>query len=239
MRPLVVLPTYNEAENIETVIKKLRDSVKGVSILVVDDNSTDGTSEKVKKLAEGLGDIYMISRPGKMGLGSAYLTGFKWGLERDFDYFFEMDSDLSHDPASINDFLEAFSKGYDVVIGSRYVPGGAIPSWSLMRLFLSKGGNIFASIMLGIKVKDATSGFRGYNREFLEKLDFGKITAEGYGFQIEMVYQAKKLGAKIIEVPISFVDRVKGKSKMSGKIVAEAFYLVTKWAIGDRIMRRH
>jgi dolichol-phosphate mannosyltransferase len=231
MKPLLVLPTYNEAQNIEEVISKVQKSAPSCSILVVDDSSPDKTAEIVKKLSESNPKIYLLQRPGKMGLGSAYRTGFKWGMENGFDVFIEMDSDLSHDPEQINDLLSAIAQGYDVAIGSRYIPGGKIPNWSFLRKALSVGGNLYAKWLLGFHVNDSTSGFRAYRAEILKQINLERITAEGYGFQIEMTFRAYQSGGKIKEVPITFVDRVRGTSKMSSKIVTEALFLVTKWSL--------
>ena len=228
MRTLVVLPTYNEILNIEAMLRALRAIVPECDILVVDDGSPDGTAAAAQQLGAQLGQISILSRTSKEGLGSAYRAGFTWGLERNYDSFVEIDCDFSHDPNSLPKLLEAAITN-EVVIGSRYVQGGAIPSWSLPRLLLSRGGNKYASALLALRVSDATAGFRVYSKSALEKINYETVRADGYGFQIEMTYRARQGGASIIEVPISFTDRTRGESKMSSAIVVEALWLVTKW----------
>ncbi|HLI43225.1 MAG TPA: polyprenol monophosphomannose synthase [Acidimicrobiales bacterium] len=237
MRVLVVLPTYNEAENISNVLALVRRSLPEASVLVVDDNSPDGTADLAEKAGQDLGGIEVLRRPGKSGLGSAYRDGFRWGLERGYDVLVEMDSDLSHDPAALPSIVAPLEAGKDVVIGSRYVPGGSIPDWSLSRRLISRGGNVFAAVMLGLPVKDSTAGYRAYAARILEKVDLSAIRADSYGFQIEMTYRTLQAGAEIEEVPIRFVDRTLGSSKMSTYTVAEAFALVTLWGI-ERLARR-
>jgi dolichol-phosphate mannosyltransferase len=213
VRVLVVLPTYNEILNIETMLRTLRSVVPTADVLVVDDASPDSTADKANELSGELGQVQVLSRPAKSGLGGAYRAGFAWGLERGYDYFVEIDCDFSHDPRDLVELLKAAER-FDVVIGSRYVAGGTIPRWSL----------------LGLGVADSTAGYRVYSKEALEKIDYPTVTADGYGFQIEMTYRAKRGGASIIEVPIAFTDRTLGESKMSSAIVVEALWLVTKWA---------
>jgi dolichol-phosphate mannosyltransferase len=229
VRTLVVLPTYNEILNVETMLRTLREVVPSADILVVDDDSPDGTAKVAEKIAEELGQIHLLNRPLKEGLGGAYRAGFTWGLERDYEYFVEIDCDFSHDPRAMPSLLVAAST-HEVVIGSRYIKGGVIPKWSLSRKLLSRGGNEYATIMLGLKVADSTSGFRVYSKSALQKIHYQSVTADGYGFQIEMTHRARRSGASIIEVPISFTDRKHGDSKMSKNIVIEALWLVTKWA---------
>jgi dolichol-phosphate mannosyltransferase len=236
VRVLVVLPTYNEILNIEAMVRALRDGVPEADILVVDDASPDGTAEAVRNLASELGHVELLSRAAKSGLGSAYRAGFTWGLERGYDHFVEIDCDFSHDPAALVHLLE-LAETHDVVIGSRYIPGGSIPKWSLPRRLLSRLGNQYASIMLGLGVADSTAGYRVYSRRALEVIDFATVGADGYGFQIEMTYRARRGGASIIESPIAFRDRIKGESKMSGAIVVEALILVTRWG-AERLVRR-
>jgi dolichol-phosphate mannosyltransferase len=228
VRPLVVLPTYNEAGNVAQVLPRIRAAVPDAEILVVDDNSPDGTAELVETLAAGLGGIQVLRRPGKSGIGNAYRAGFRWGLERGFDAFVEMDADLSHDPAQLPDLLGGLA-GADLVIGSRYVPGGSIPNWAPHRRLLSEAGNRYAAVALGMRVRDLTSGFRAYSAATLQDLDLDRIRADGYGFQIEMAFRAHRRGRLVTEVPIRFVDRVAGQSKMSMRIVVEALLLVTLW----------
>ena len=230
MRTLVVLPTYNEILNIEAMLHSLRGSVPDCDILVVDDGSPDGTGDAVARIGSDVGRIELLRRMTKSGLGAAYRAGFSWGLERGYDHFVEIDCDFSHDPAALPTLLNAATSN-DVVIGSRYVPGGHIPQWSLLRRMLSRGGNQYATMMLGLGVVDSTSGYRVYSKKALQAIDFQTVTAGGYGFQIEMTYRAKRAGLTIIELPISFTDRALGESKMSGPIVVEALWLVSKWAI--------
>ena len=229
MRTLVVLPTYNEILNVEAMLRALRDVVPECEILVVDDASPDGTGERAESVAHELGAIQILRRSSKSGLGGAYRAGFTWGLEHGFDHFVEIDCDFSHDPHALPSLLDA-ARDHDVVIGSRYVKGGQIPQWALSRRMLSRGGNQYASLMLGLGVADSTAGYRVYSKGALEAINFQSVTADGYGFQIEMTYRARRGGASIVEVPISFTDRERGQSKMSGAIVIEALWLVTKWA---------
>lgn len=232
MRPLVVVPTYNESENIERMLRRIRECLPATGILVVDDGSPDGTADIVRTVAAEDPGVHLLTRSGKSGLGSAYRAGFAWGLERGFDAFVEIDADFSHDPAALPTLLAPLEQGFDVSIGSRYVEGGSIPNWAWHRHLLSRGGNVYASTVLGLGVSDSTAGYRAYSDRILKKLDLEQIRAEGYGFQIEMTYRAKQHGAAITEVPISFVDRAAGKSKMSGVIVVEALGLVTWWGFG-------
>jgi len=232
MRPLVVIPTYNESENIERMLARIRECLPEAGILVVDDGSPDGTGDLVKAVAAEDPDVHLLARAAKSGLGSAYRAGFAWGLERGYDAFVEIDADFSHDPAALPTLVAPIGEGVDVVIGSRYVKGGSIPNWAWYRHLLSRGGNLYASAMLGLHVADSTAGYRVYSARILERLGLERIRAEGYGFQIEMTYRAKQHGAVIREVPISFVDREMGQSKMSSVIVVEALGLVTWWALG-------
>ncbi len=238
MRTLVVLPTYQEADNIAEVLRQLRAAVPSADVLVVDDSSPDGTAAMAKAIAHELGHIDVLVRPGKSGLGSAYRAGFTEGLARGYDVLVEMDSDLSHDPARLPALLRAVDAGADLALGSRYVPGGLIPNWPFHRRFLSRAGNRYAAAVLGLAVRDATSGFRAYRADALRRIDLGSVRADGYGFQIEMAYRVVAAGGEIVELPIEFVDREKGTSKMSFRIIAEALLLVTWWGIRDRVVRR-
>jgi glycosyltransferase involved in cell wall biosynthesis len=231
MRVLVVLPTYDEAENIDTVLRRIRAALPQAGVLVVDDGSPDGTAELAEKLADELGGIEVMRRAAKSGLGSAYRAGFAWGLARGWEAFVEMDADLSHDPDALGGLVAPLSQGMDLVIGSRYVPGGSIPNWRWHRLLLSRGANIYAAVLLGLHVKDSTAGFRAYRAEALRLIDLDSVRAEGYGFQIEMLHRVLRNGGRVTEVPIRFVDRVEGKSKMSMHIVFEALFLVAWWAL--------
>jgi len=232
MRPLVVIPTYNESENIERMLNRIHECLPQAGVLVVDDGSPDGTADLVTAVAAELPDVHLLARAAKSGLGSAYRAGFAWGLERGYDAFVEIDADFSHDPAALPSLIAPLKEGFDVSIGSRYVEGGSIPNWAWHRHLLSRGGNLYASGVLGLGVADATAGYRAYSAGILRRLDLDRIRAEGYGFQIEMTYRAKQHGAAITEVPISFVDREAGESKMSSLIVIEALGLVSWWGLG-------
>jgi dolichol-phosphate mannosyltransferase len=235
MRTLVVLPTYEEADNIADVLRRLRAAVPGADVLVIDDSSPDGTADIAKAAAHELGSVDVTVRPGKAGLGSAYRDGFREGLLLGYDVLVEMDSDLSHDPSALPALLDAVENGNDLAIGSRYVPGGSIPHWPIHRRSLSRWGNRYSSWMLRLAVRDSTSGFRAYRAEALDRIELDKVRADGYGFQIEMAYRVARLGGRIAEVPIEFRDRERGNSKMSSRIIAEALTLVTWWGIRDRL----
>ncbi|MFZ0059135.1 MAG: polyprenol monophosphomannose synthase [Acidimicrobiales bacterium] len=236
MRVLVVLPTYNEHENIEAILRTVREVVPDAAILVVDDSSPDGTAEIAEKVAVDLGSVEVLRRPAKNGLGPAYRDGFRWGLARGYWAFVEMDSDFSHDPRALPGLLAALGDGVELVIGSRYVPGGSIPNWSISRRLISRLGNIYAKALLGLGVEDSTAGYRVYAATLLRRLDLDRVRADSYGFQIEMTHLARQAGAGIVEVPIHFVDRVAGSSKMSTFTVVEAFVLVTAWSL-HRLVR--
>jgi dolichol-phosphate mannosyltransferase len=235
VRVLVIVPTYNEIDNIARVLAEVGRALPDAGILVVDDGSPDGTADAVEALRTGVSDLHLLRRPGKSGLGSAYRTGFAWGIERSYDVMVEMDADLSHDPGALPELVAPIEQGHEVSIGSRYVPGGSIPKWKFHRHLLSKGGNRYASAVLGLGVADSTAGFRAYAATVLSRIDLDGVRAEGYGFQIEMTYRAKQVGASIVEVPIRFVDRELGESKMSSAIVVEALGLVTWWGLGRAV----
>ena len=237
--PLVVLPTYQEAANVADVLARLRAVVPEARILVVDDGSPDGTAERAEEVAARLGAIEVLRRPGKAGLGSAYREGFRLGLQRGHDVVVEMDADLSHDPDALPTLLGALQAGADLVVGSRYVPGGSIPAWAWHRRWLSRQGNRYAARMLHLDVQDATSGYRAYRADALRAVDLDAVRADGYGFQIEMAYRVARDGGRVVEVPITFVDRARGQSKMSGRIIVEALALVTWWGVRDRVVPRH
>lgn len=237
MRTLVVLPTFNEAGNIDEVLRRLRSAVPDANVLVVDDSSPDGTADLVETISAELGAIDVLRRPEKSGLGSAYRDGFRHGLTSGYDVMVEMDSDLSHDPDALPSLLDAVDKGASLALGSRYIPGGSIPDWSWHRRALSRWGNRYADRVLRMGVADATSGYRAYTAPALAEIDFNSVRADGYAFQIEMAYRVLHSGGTIIEVPISFSDRVRGESKMSSRIVVEALVLVTGWGIRDRILK--
>jgi dolichol-phosphate mannosyltransferase len=231
------MPTYNEAENIDEVLSLVRRAAPEAQVLVVDDGSPDGTADLAEAAGERLGKIEVLRRSGKAGLGSAYRAGFRHGLAQGFDAFVEMDSDLQHDPLALPSLLAAAEDGADLVIGSRYVPGGAIPDWPFHRRILSSWGNRYAGIVLGLKTRDATAGYRVYRRTALEQIDLESIRADGYGFQVEMLYQVHRNGGRVVEVPITFNHRVRGTSKMSTRIIVEAMLLVTWWGFRDRVLR--
>lgn len=237
MHVLVVIPTYNESENIERILRRVRASLPDATVLIVDDGSPDGTADQAELLGKELGQVEIFRRTEKSGLGSAYRAGFRWGLDRGFDACIEMDADLSHDPSALPGLVAPLDQGFELSVGSRYVAGGSIPQWAWHRRLLSRGGNVYASALLGLGVADSTSGFRAYASSVLGRIDLDRIRADGYGFQIEMTYQAKQVGAQIVEVPIKFVDRVDGESKMSLFIVVEAFGLVTWWGL-QRLLTR-
>ena len=238
MSALVVLPTYQEAENIRDVLTLIRAAVPEASVLVVDDGSPDGTADLAAAVADELGQIDVLRRSEKSGLGPAYRAGFAWGIERGHDILIEMDADGQHDPAVLPQLIAAVDEtGADLAIGSRYVPGGAVPGWPANRRMLSKWGNRYISVMLNLPVRDATAGFRAYRTTIIEKVGLDRVRADGYGFQIEMVYEVAKAGGRITEIPITFRDRVLGVSKMSPNIVLEALWLVTRWGVRDRVSR--
>lgn len=231
MESVVIIPTYNEKENIETVIKKVISLNINVDILIVDDNSPDGTAQIVKNLQKKYENLFLIEREGKLGLGTAYITGFKWALKRNYEYILEMDADLSHSPEDIPRLISKCKEGYDLVIGSRYCNGVNVINWPIRRLILSYGANKYTRIVTGLKIKDATSGFKCFRRKVLESVDLDKIKSSGYSFQIEMNFRAWKLGYLLTEIPIIFVERSEGKSKMSRNIVFEAVFMVWKLKI--------
>ncbi|MDQ1373350.1 MAG: dolichol-phosphate mannosyltransferase [Actinomycetota bacterium] len=233
-----MLPTYEEAANIVTVLQRIRAAVPTADVLVVDDNSPDGTADLAEVAGRELGGVDVLRRPGKAGLGPAYRAGFGRGLERGYDVLVEMDADLSHDPAALPSLLRPIDDGADLAIGSRYVPGGSIPHWALHRRALSRWGNRYAAGVLGMAIADATSGFRAYRSDIIRKVDLATVSTDGYGFQIEMAYRVTQAGGRIVEVPIQFVDRVRGSSKMSMRIVIEALGAVTWWGLRDRVTRR-
>ena len=238
MRALVVLPTYNEADNIAEVLCRLRMAVPEADILVVDDGSPDGTAEIAQVTGADLGGVDVLRRAGKLGLGSAYRDGFIEGLRRGYQILVEMDADLSHDPDALPALLRAVEGGADLAVGSRYIPGGSIPHWAPSRRVLSRWGNRYARWVLALPLADATSGFRAYRADIVTRLDLPSVRSDGYGFQIEMAYRVATAGGSIVEVPIEFVDRARGASKMSFRIVVEALLLVTWWGVSNLPGRR-
>ena len=235
MRTLVVVPTYEEAGTIVDVLRRVRAAMPDAAILVVDDSSPDGTADVAEAAARELGAVDVMRRPTGSGLGAAYRAGFRWGLEHGYDAFIEMDADLSHDPAALPAFQSRLATGADLVVGSRYVSGGTIPAWARWRRALSRWGNRYANAALRLGVVDATSGFRIYRGAALATVDFEHGRANGYGFQIEMVYRFVRAGYRVAEIPIHFSERTTGASKMSWRIIVEAFVLVTFWGVRDRL----
>ena len=225
-RALVIIPTYNEANNLPQIVPEVLDQDDRLEVLVVDDNSPDGTGALADKLAEANPKVHVLHREGKLGLGTAYLAGFGWALERGYDYMFEMDADYSHDPKHLKEFLEAIQDA-DLVLGSRYLDGRVtVVNWPMGRLLLSYAANIYARVVTGHRLCDATGGFKCFRRRVLETIDLDAVRSNGYSFQIEMSFRAKRKGFRIKEIPIVFVDRTEGESKMSGSIVREAIWMV-------------
>ena len=229
---LVIIPTYNESENIERIIKDVFHHVPDIHILVVDDNSPDGTAQLVKELQKEYPAVHLLQREKKDGLGQAYLAGFKFALQKGYEYIFEMDADFSHDPKEIPNFLKAIDEA-DMVLGSRYIRGVNVVNWPLQRLLLSYFANMYTRFVTGMPVQDATGGYKCIRREVLEAIDFDRIHSSGYAFQIELTFKAWRKGFRIKEIPIIFVDRVYGQSKLSRKIMWEAMFLVWKLRISS------
>ena len=225
---LIVVPTFDEVDNIEILIGRVRDSVPGAKVLVVDDASPDGTAEAARRAGADV-----LERSGKSGLGAAYRDGFAHALASEAEIVVQMDADLSHDPQYLIELLSAVRAGADAAIGSRYVPGGECVDWPRLRRFLSRWGNRYAAGMLGLAVNDATSGYRAYSTSMLRRIDVASVLAEGYGFQVEMTHRLVRSGARVVEVPIVFRDRERGVSKLSYRIVGEAFRLVLRLAVDD------
>jgi dolichol-phosphate mannosyltransferase len=231
MKTIIVIPTYNEKENIIRIIPEIKKRFRKAHVLVVDDKSPDGTAAVVKAMAKKDRSIKLIERSGKYGLGTAYVEGFKYALERGYDHIFEMDADYSHDPKYLPDFVKAM-KSSDIVVGSRYVNGVSVINWPLQRLMLSKFANFYARAITGLPMTDCTSGFKCYSRKVLEAVGLNNVHSDGYAFQIEMHYKAWKKGFKITEIPIIFLDRVNGTSKMSKRVIAEAAWKVWELKFG-------
>lgn len=228
-RKIVIIPTYNERENIENIIRKVFSLEGGYDILIIDDGSPDGTAAIVKRLQQEFPErLHMIERPGKLGLGTAYITGFKWSIDKGYDYTFEMDADFSHNPEDLPRLYQACKDGADLAIGSRYCDGISVINWPIGRIIMSYYASVYVRTILGMKVYDCTAGFKCYSNKVLRTIDLNKVEMKGYGFQIEMKYTTYKLGFKITEVPIIFVNRKAGTSKMSGGIFGEAFWGVIK-----------
>ena len=232
MKAMVVVPTYNERDNIERLVADILTQDEGIEVLVVDDDSPDGTGEIVDRMAAGNPRLHALHRPGKLGLGSAYCDGFRLALDKGAEYIVEMDADFSHDPAMLPVFFERM-KDFDLVIGSRYLNGVSVVNWPLRRLMLSYFANVYTRFITGLKISDCTGGFKCFRRAVLESIDLSRIKSDGYSFQIEMNYRCVENGFRIGEIPIIFVDRHAGSSKMSRKIVREAVFIVWKLKIGS------
>lgn len=233
MKPLTIIPTYNEIDSLPTVVDRLRAAVPESDVLIVDDNSPDGTGELADQMSAQDAQIHVLHRTQKNGLGGAYLAGFSWGLAREYDVFVELDADGSHQPEQLPDLLGAVDEA-DLVIGSRWVSGGSVVNWPLHRELISRAGSTYSRVLLGLRVRDITAGFRVFRRSLLEEIDLGAIESVGYGFQVDMTFRTARLGKTIKEVPITFVERTLGESKMSGDIVVEAVLNVTKWGLSAR-----
>jgi len=227
MKILIIIPTYNELDNLPRLLPEVLSKNEGIDVLIVDDNSPDGTAAFVENEMKNNSRIHLIKRESKQGLGTAYITGFKYALKNNFDLIFEMDADFSHDPKEIPRFLDEI-KNSDVILGSRYINGVNVINWPLRRLLLSSFANLYTRVITGLPVHDSTGGYKCFRRDVLEAIDLDRVTSNGYAFQIEMTFKAWKKGFKVKEIPIIFVDRVKGKSKMSRKIVREAVTMVWK-----------
>jgi len=224
---LIIVPTYDERENLPLLLTAIHEVLPAVHVLVVDDNSPDGTGRIADEIAARDGRVHVLHRPGKQGLGTAYIQGFRWALARDFQYVFEMDADFSHQPKYLPELLRAAASA-DLVLGCRYMPGGGTEDWTLLRKLVSKGGNLYARTVMGLPFRDLTGGFKCFRRRVLETIDLDAVTSKGYAFQIELTYRTHLAGFRIAEVPIVFPDRRVGQSKMSGRIVREAMINVVK-----------
>lgn len=234
MKTLIITPTYNEKESLPTHLAAVRSAAPDAHLLIVDDNSPDGTGQIAQEAAISDPHIHVMHRPGKNGLGAAYIAAFSWGLQNGYDVLVEMDADGSHRAEDLPKLLAAIDDGADVVLGSRYIPGGAVENWPFSRQFLSRGGNIYIQAVLGIPLRDATGGFRAYTAEALREIDLNKVASQGYCFQVDLAWRAVEAGLEVREVPITFVERVHGVSKMSGDIVREALLRVTVWGVKAR-----
>jgi dolichol-phosphate mannosyltransferase len=233
-RLLVVMPTYNEAATVRKVVERVRAAVPTAEVLIVDDSSPDGTGEIADSLAQLDSHVHTLHRARKEGLGKAYVAGFRWGLERDFDTLVEMDADGSHQPEELPNLLAAL-RDADLVLGSRYVAGGRVVDWPWRRELLSRGGNTYSRIALGVPLRDSTGGYRAYRASALRRLELATVASAGYCFQVDLAWRAVRSGLRVAEVPITFVERTEGASKMSGAIVREALWQVTRWGIAYRV----
>ena len=238
MRVVVVVPTYNERGNVEALLTRVRTALPSAGVLVVDDASPDGTADLVDRIGAALGDVEVLRRSAKLGLGAAYRAGFAHALAAGADVCVQMDADLSHEPEALPALVAAVEYGADASLGSRYVPGGRIEDWPRLRRFLSRWGNRYAALMLGLAVNDATSGFRAYSADALRRMRYEDVKADGYGFQVEMTNRIVRIGGRVVEVPITFRDRTVGDSKLSKAIIDEAFVLVNRLWWTERVLRR-
>ncbi len=232
-RVLVIIPTYNERDNIELIIGRVHAAVPAADVLVVDDGSPDGTGKVADALAEDDDRVHVLHRTAKAGLGAAYIAGFDWGLDAGYGVLVEMDADGSHAPEQLPRLLDALERA-DLVLGSRWVPGGTVVNWSRHREVLSRGANLYTRLALGLELRDATGGYRAYRSEVLEAIDYAAVASEGYCFQIDLAWRALRAGYRVIEVPITFAERERGKSKMSNSIVREALWRVSQWGVQHR-----
>jgi dolichol-phosphate mannosyltransferase len=236
-RVLVVMPTYNERQNLEIMAGRIRESTPGADLLVVDDNSPDGTGDLADKLAETDQHVHVMHRTEKAGLGKAYVAGFTWALEHGYDVVVEMDADGSHRPEDLPRLLDAVAGGADGVIGSRWVPGGKVVNWPRKREVLSRGANIYTRLMIGFAIKDATGGYRAYRASTLHKIDLSNVESTGYSFQVDITVRILRAGLRLVEVPITFVERERGVSKMDSAVIREAFWRVFQWGVQSRLHR--
>jgi dolichol-phosphate mannosyltransferase len=236
-RVVMVVPTYNEVDNLADVVARVRRCTPHVDILVVDDSSPDGTGDLAVRLAADDAQVRVLHRPVKQGLGAAYVAGFRAALEAGYDVIGEMDADGSHQPEQLPRLLAALTEA-DLVIGSRWVPGGSVVNWPWHRRALSRGGNLYTRLLLGMPVRDATAGFRLYRRETLETVDVDRVQSLGYVFQVELVYRTLHAGLRVVEVPIEFVERIRGDSKMTPEVARESLARITRWGLAQRLRRR-
>lgn len=235
MRTLIIVPTHNEAANISELLDQLDSRVPDADVVVVDDDSSDSTRALVRERMDDTGRLRLIERPEKRGLGDAYREAFRLALDEHYDAVVQIDADLSHDPAALPVMLAVADQGIPVVIGSRYIPGGTVTGWPRRRTWLSRWANRYVAVMLGLAINDATAGYRVYRADALRTIGLDDLQASGYGFQVEMTYRAVRAGLGVVEIPIAFRDRVAGQSKMDGRVVLEAFRLVTAWGIHDLV----
>ncbi|MFI6297284.1 polyprenol monophosphomannose synthase [Nonomuraea sp. NPDC050790] len=230
-RVLIVVPTYNERDNLPLIAERIRAAVPDAHLMIVDDNSPDGTGDLADELAAKDDHVHVLHRPGKQGLGAAYIAAFRWGMSEGYDVLVEMDADGSHQPEELPKLLEALAEGADLAIGSRWVPGGKVVNWPAHREFLSRGANVYVRLILGLPIRDATAGFRAYRAATLEKIGVSGVESQGYCFQVDLTLRTVRNGLRAREVPITFVERVNGVSKMSGKVITEALWRVSLWGL--------